>query len=81
MQRREWIISATATVVTMVCGQTALAQGKFPERTITMDLPQFHGRLNVSKLKRFECTRARVIPRAGLWTTRSAPLGRIASCP
>jgi hypothetical protein len=43
MQRRQWIIGATATAVAMLLGQSALAQGKFPERTITIVVPSAPG--------------------------------------
>ena len=43
MQKREWIIGATATVMAMAWGQAALAQGKFPERTITIVVPSAPG--------------------------------------
>lgn len=43
MQRRQWIIGATATAVAMLLGQSAMAQGKFPERTITIVVPSAPG--------------------------------------
>jgi len=43
MQKREWIIGATATVMTMAGGLPAMAQGKYPERTITIVVPSAPG--------------------------------------
>jgi tripartite-type tricarboxylate transporter receptor subunit TctC len=43
MQRRQWIIGATAAAVAMAFGQSALAQGKFPERAITIVVPSAPG--------------------------------------
>lgn len=43
MQRRQWIIGATAAAVAMALGQSALAQGKFPERAITIVVPSAPG--------------------------------------
>lgn len=43
MQRRQWIIIATGAAMAMAMGQTALAQGKFPDRTITIVVPSAPG--------------------------------------
>ena len=43
MQRRQWIIGATAAAVAMAFGQSALAQVKFPERAITIVVPSAPG--------------------------------------
>ncbi len=43
MQRRQWIIGATAAAVAIAFGQSALAQGKFPERAITIVVPSAPG--------------------------------------
>lgn len=43
MQRRQGIIGATAAAVAMAFGQSALAQGKFPERAITIVVPSAPG--------------------------------------
>ena len=43
MQKRQWIMSAAGAVVALLCGHTALAQGKFPERPITIVVPSAPG--------------------------------------
>ena len=43
MHRRQWILSAAGAVVAMVFGQTALAQGKFPDKPITIVVPSAPG--------------------------------------
>ncbi len=43
MQRRQWIITAAATATALALSQTALAQGKFPDRTITLVVPSAPG--------------------------------------
>jgi tripartite-type tricarboxylate transporter receptor subunit TctC len=49
MQKREWIIGATATVMTMAGGLPAMAQGKYPERTITIVVPSAPGGPRISR--------------------------------
>jgi tripartite-type tricarboxylate transporter receptor subunit TctC len=43
MQRRQWIMSAAGGVMALVCGQAAVAQGKFPDRSITIVVPSAPG--------------------------------------
>jgi tripartite-type tricarboxylate transporter receptor subunit TctC len=43
MQRRQWITIAAGTAMAVAVGQTALAQGKFPDRTITIVVPSAPG--------------------------------------
>ena len=43
MQKRQWIMSAAGAVVALLCGHSALAQGKFPERPITIVVPSAPG--------------------------------------
>jgi len=43
MQKRQWIMSAAGAVVALLCGHNALAQGKFPERPITIVVPSAPG--------------------------------------
>jgi len=43
MQRRPWIISATAVAMVWALGQNAQAQGKFPDRSITIVVPSAPG--------------------------------------
>jgi tripartite-type tricarboxylate transporter receptor subunit TctC len=43
MQKRQWIMSAAGAFVALLCGHTALAQGKFPERPITIVVPSAPG--------------------------------------
>jgi tripartite-type tricarboxylate transporter receptor subunit TctC len=43
MQKRQWIMTAAGAVVALLCGHSALAQGKFPERPITIVVPSAPG--------------------------------------
>ncbi len=43
MQRRQWIMSTAAAAVALFAGHSALAQGKFPERSITLVVPSAPG--------------------------------------
>jgi len=43
MQKRQWIMSAAGAVVALLCGHSAIAQGKFPERPITIVVPSAPG--------------------------------------
>ncbi len=43
MQKRQWIMSAAGAVVALLCGHTALAQGKFPDRPVTIVVPSAPG--------------------------------------
>jgi tripartite-type tricarboxylate transporter receptor subunit TctC len=43
MQKRQWIMSAAGALVALLCGHSALAQGKFPDRPITIVVPSAPG--------------------------------------
>jgi tripartite-type tricarboxylate transporter receptor subunit TctC len=43
MQKRQWIMSAAGAVVVLLCGHSALAQGKFPDRPVTIVVPSAPG--------------------------------------
>lgn len=43
MKRRQWIMSAAGAVMALVCAQAAMAQGKFPDRSITIVVPSAPG--------------------------------------
>ena len=43
MQKRQWIMTAAGAMVALLCGHSALAQGKFPERPITIVVPSAPG--------------------------------------
>ena len=43
MQKRQWIMSAVGAVMALVCGQNAIAQGKFPDKPITIVVPSAPG--------------------------------------
>jgi len=43
MQKRQWIMTAAGAMVALLCGHSALAQGKFPDRPITIVVPSAPG--------------------------------------
>ena len=43
MQKRQWIMSAAGAVMALVCSQAAMAQGKFPDKPITIVVPSAPG--------------------------------------
>ncbi len=43
MQKRQWIMSAAGAVVALLCGHNAFAQGKFPDKPITIVVPSAPG--------------------------------------
>jgi tripartite-type tricarboxylate transporter receptor subunit TctC len=43
MHKRQWIMSTAGALVALLCGHSALAQGKFPDRPITIVVPSAPG--------------------------------------
>lgn len=43
MQKRQWIMSTAGALVALLCGNSVLAQGKFPDKPITIVVPSAPG--------------------------------------